>query len=144
MANTDTVELLRECDAGSKMAVSAIDEVEDKAHGHQVKALLQHSKQEHTKLGNEMHALLLQYSSDDKEPNPMAKSMSWVKTNWKMSVDGSDATIADLITDGCNMGVKSLYRYLNEYEAADEKAKDICKRLIAIEEQLRCGIRDYL
>ena len=42
----------------------------------------------------------------------------------------SDKTIADLMTDGCNMGVKSLNQYLNQYEAADEKKKDIAKRLI--------------
>ncbi len=47
----------------------------------------------------------------------------------------SDATVADLITDGCNMGVKSLNRYLNRYAAADEKAKTVAK-LIRLEEKL--------
>jgi hypothetical protein len=45
--------------------------------------------------------------------------MSWMKTNMKLSMEDSDATIADLMTDGCNMGVKSLNRYLNQYKAAD-------------------------
>jgi hypothetical protein len=48
------------------------------------------------------------------------------------------------MTDGCNMGVKSLNRYLNEYEAADEVSKDITKRLINLEERLAVDIRDYL
>ena len=56
----------------------------------------------------------------------------------------SDATIADLMTDGCNMGVKSLNRYLNEYTAADEISKDIAKRLIHLEEDLALQIRQYL
>jgi hypothetical protein len=42
------------------------------------------------------------------------------------------------------MGVKSLNRYLNEYKAAEEKAKDITKRLINLEEQLAVDIREYL
>ena len=54
--------------------------------------------------------------------------MSWIKTNVKLVMDESDETIADLITDGCNMGVKSLNEYLNQYKAADEKTKDIAKR----------------
>ena len=29
----------------------------------------------------------------------------------------SDKPIAELITDGCNMGVKSLNQYLNQYQA---------------------------
>ena len=144
MTNADTVKLLRECDAGSKMAVSAIDEVLDKAQDAKLNNLLIKSKQHHAKLGNEIHSLLKQHGSDDKDPNPMAKSMSWLKTNWKMGVDESDATIADLMTDGCNMGVKSLNKYLNRYPAADEKSKNICKQLIAIEEQLGESLRNYL
>jgi hypothetical protein len=48
------------------------------------------------------------------------------------------------MTDGCNMGVKSLNRYLNQYEAADEVSKDITKRLINLEEKLTIDIRQYL
>lgn len=70
--------------------------------------------------------------------------MSWIKTNVKLVMDESDETIADLITDGCNMGVKSLNKYLNQYKAADEKTKDIAKRLINIEESLAIDIRKYL
>ena len=55
-----------------------------------------------------------------------------------------DETAADLITDGCNMGIKSLYKYMNQYPAANEKTKDLCKRLIAIEDQLRKELRAYL
>jgi hypothetical protein len=73
---------------------------------------------------------------EGKEPNLMAKGMSWMKTKGKLVLDESDATIADLMTDGCNMGIKSLHRCLNQYAEADEKAKDIAKRLINIEEKL--------
>ena len=74
----------------------------------------------------------------------MAKGMSWMKTNMKLVMHESDATIADLMTDGCNMGVKSLHKYLNQYKAADEKSKDIAKKLINIEEKLTVDIRGYL
>ena len=74
----------------------------------------------------------------------MAKGMSWVKTNMKLAMNESDNTIADLMTDGCNMGVKSLGRYLNQYKAASEQAKDVAKRLIALEDQLSVELRAYL
>lgn len=70
--------------------------------------------------------------------------MSWIKTYVKLVMDESDETIADLITDGCNMGVKSLNEYLNQYKAADEKTKDIAKRLVNIEESFAIDIRKYL
>ena len=84
------------------------------------------------------------FGDDGKAPNPMAKGMSWVKTNVMLAMNESDATVADLMTDGCNMGVKSLGKYLNQYEAADESSKDIAKRLIYIEAQLAADIRPYL
>lgn len=67
-----------------------------------------------------------------------------MKTNVKLIMNESDKTIADLITDGCNMGVKSLNKYLNQYEAADEVSKDITKRLINLEEKLTIDIRKFL
>ena len=42
------------------------------------------------------------------------------------------------------MGVKSLNEYLNQYKAADEKTKDIAKRLVNIEESFAIDIRKYL
>ena len=42
------------------------------------------------------------------------------------------------------MGVKSLNKYLNQYEAADEKTKDITERLINLEEKLVIDIRQFL
>ena len=67
-----------------------------------------------------------------------------MKTNMKMAMEETDHTIADLITDGCNMGIKSLSRYLNQYAAADEQSKDITKKLIRMEEDLAVKMRDYL
>ena len=140
----DTIKLLRECSAGIKMGVSAIDEVLEYVEAARLKAYLIDCKGEHEKLARETEALLNQYHDEGKAPNPMAKSMSWVKTNVKLAVSGSDKTIADLITDGCNMGVKSLNRYLNQYKAADEMSKDITKRLINLEERLVIDIRSFL
>ena len=144
MENKDTIHLLKECDAGTKMGVTSIVEVLENVQNSELKQLLSKSKEHHETLGNEIHSLLLEYHSEEKDPNAMAKGMSWLKTNMKMSMDNSDSTIADLITDGCNMGIKSLYRYLNQYPTADQKVKDICERLIKIEEELRRDLRGYL
>ena len=144
MKTKDTISLLKECDAGSKMAVSSIDEVLDKIQDSNMKQLLKESKSHHEKLCDEIHTLLIRHQSEEKEPNPIAKGMSWMKTNVKLTMDASDSTVADLITDGCNMGVKSLHKYLNEYDDADHTSKDICNRLIDIEQQLCKDIKEYL
>ena len=140
----DTIRLLRECDAGIKMGVEAIQEVEQYSSDPELRQFLKSNMAEHEKLQSELQELLDQYHDDGKDPNAMAKGMSWLKTNIKLAVDESDKTIADLITDGCNMGVKTLYRYLNEYKAADEKSKNIAKELIDLEESLRADLALYL
>ena len=140
----DTVKLLRECDAGIKMGVDSIDDVVDRVEDVNFKKLLQQCKLKHQELGMEVGQLLGLHEDDGKNPNPMAKSMSRIKTGAKMLADNSDATIADLMTDGCNMGVKSLSRYFNQYKSADEKSRDICERLVNLELQLTNDIRKYL
>lgn len=144
MIEQDTVKLLRECDAGIKMGVSAIDDVMDHVSDRNFRDRLANCRAEHEKLEQQIQTQLDRFGDDGKEPNPMAKGMSWIKTNAMLAVDESDNTIADLLTDGCNMSVKSLNRYLNQYEAADEKSKDITKRLINLEEKLAVDMRQYL
>lgn len=144
MIEQDTIKLLRETDAGIKMGIASIDDVLDNVSNENFQHLLTKCKADHKVLQTDIQVLLDKYHDDGKNPNPIAKGMSWMKTNMKLGMDGSDATVAELMTDGCNMGVKSLNRYLNEYEAADEASKDIAKRLINLEEKLAIDIRGYL
>ncbi len=144
MIEKDTIRLLRECDAGVKMGISSISEVIDRVNSKDFRTILNNNKLEHEKLESQIQQKLIEYKDDGKDPNLMAKSMSWIKTNVMIGMNNSDKTIADLLTDGCNMGVKSLNSYLNEYKAADEYTKDITKKLINLEERLAVDMRDYL
>lgn len=144
MIEQDTIKLLRECDAGIKMGVTSIDDVIDMVRDENFRKRLSDCKVEHEELRSDLEKQLERFHDDGKDPNPIAKSMSWMKTNIKLGLKDTDNTIADLMTDGCNMGVKSLNRYLNQYKAADEHSKDIAKRLINLEEKLAIDIRQYL
>ena len=144
MIEQDTLRLLRECDAGIKMGVSAIDEVVDKANAQALRDLLSVSKEEHERLGRSVRDALHRFGDEGKAPSPIAKTMSTAKTNMELMMKPCDATIADLIIDGCSMGIKSLSKYLNQYAAADESAKDVFKKLIALEEELARDLRGYL
>ena len=144
MVEQDTIKLLRECDAGTKMGITSIDEVICHSRSEDLQKKLTRCKEEHEQLQGEIQELLGKYKDEGKDPNPIAKGMSRVKTNMKLGMDAEDCTIADLMTDGCNMGVKSLSKYLNQYKAADESSKTIAKRLISLEEQLAVDMRQYL
>ena len=142
--DTDTIRLMRECDAGIKMGIDSIEQILEYVKDEKMKKVLMESKTEHENMQEELKVHLAKAHDEGKDPNMMAKSMSWMKTNVKLVLNESDATIADLITDGCNMGVKSLKRYLNQYQAADKDAKRIAERLIDSEERLTKNMAEYL
>lgn len=110
MIEQDTIRLLRECDAGIKMGISSLDDSVKYVKNPELKSILDESAKEHTKIKHDMQKLLDRYHDDGKEPPAMAKGMEWFKTNIKLAVDASDNAVAEFITDGCNMGIKSLSR----------------------------------
>lgn len=140
----DTIKLLRECDAGIQMGAESIEEVLEDTKSEELRKILDDAKEKHYSIGEDLKKELYKYADDGKSPNAMAKGMSWLKTNMKMAFEPSDQTVANLITDGCNMGVKTLNRYLNEYTEASEKAKEIAKWLIDVEEKLVIDVRRFL
>ena len=144
MIEQDTIKLLRECDAGVKMGVKSIEDVQRYVRSDELSQKLRDCRREHDELGCQIRGELDRFGDEGKNPNPVAKSMSWMKTNVKLGLDDSDKTIADLITDGCNMGVKSLHRYLNQYQSADAESKGFANRLIKLEDDLAIQMRQYL
>ena len=127
-----------------KMGISSIEDVEGYVSSPVLKQTLSHCKDEHRRLEKEIEQELRRFGDEGKEPNPIAKGMSHLKTGVKLVMNESDGTIADLMTDGCNMGVKSLNKYLNEFKAADEHSKDIAKKLINLEDKLTKDVHGYL
>ena len=140
----DTVELLKECNAGIKMGESAIEKVLPHAKDTELKRALEICKSTHSKLGDETHEMLLERNADTKPPHPVVKAMSDMKIYAKMMINNTDSSIADLMTDGCDMGIKSLHKYMNKYDSADSRAKSLAKRLVASEEYLELKMRDFL
>lgn len=141
---TDTIKLLRECNAGIKMGEDAIKQVLPHAHSSELKETLEVCKNTHATLGDETHELLLKHGADTKDLHPVARTMSSMKICAMMMTKESDKCIADVMTDGCDMGIKSISKYLNRYKNADEEAVNIAKRLIASEEYLEGKLRAFL
>ena len=140
----DTVKLLRECNSGIRMGESALGHVVPKARNKELKRALNSCKDEHAVLGDRTHSLLLRHSADTSEAHAAARMMSDAKVRISMAVKRSDRTIASLMTDGCNMGVKSISKYLNKYKNASEEAKEIAKRLVDSELALEENLRTFL
>lgn len=144
MIEQDTIRLLRECDAGVEMGVHSLEDVLDEVENEQFRKRLKQSKEDHLALKKEVESLLHRCHDEGKTPGKMVKKMASMKAQLKMMGDDPDAAAAELVTDGCNIGIKSLNQYLNRYTAASEESKDIAKKLIHLEEKLETQIRDFL
>lgn len=139
-----SIELLKECNAGAKMAVDSMKEVVDRIHDSQMKEIVLCSMEDHQKIGDKTHEDLLKMGADDKAPQPMAKAMSWLKMNVKLTMDPSDHEVADLLIDGCNMGIKSISEYMNRHQKAAQNVRDQVQDLIKIEKKLMDQLQVYL
>ncbi len=141
---TDTEKLLKETDAGCKMAVNSIESVIERAQSEKLHELLSTSLKTHKKLGDEIGGLLRIHGSEGKEPNPIANAMSEMKVDWKMMMEKSDHTIATLMMDGCNMGIQKLSEYMNQYTAAEKEARDMAEKLIDAEQKFMDDLRVFV
>ena len=144
MPNDDTIKLLNECNSGIKMGVQGINEVMDNAEDKQLIDILNKYLKEHERLGNKTHEYLNKFHDTGKEPSTIATAMSWVKINFKMMQGNQDEQIADVMTDGCNMGLKSIAKYLNKYPTALPEVKELASDVIKLEENFALDLRKFL
>lgn len=144
MNENDTIELLHQCNMGTKVAVNSIRQVLDDVKSKNLKMMLETQLKTHEKLGDDIHKVLVQKNKQEREPSPMTRAMTYLTTEMKTKFDKTDNMIADIMTDGCNMGIKSINKYLNMYKNASQESKDLSKKLINHEEKFLHGLREYL
>lgn len=140
----DTIELLKECDAGCKMAIDSMEQISKFVSNDQLKTLITKYNDDHIRLEEELHKQLNAYGEEAGEPSPVAKASSWLQSEIKMTMKGDTHEAASLLTNGCNMGIKSLCEYKNSYKAADEKSVAMCEKICNIEAQMVQDLQKYL
>lgn len=144
MQNEDSFKLLRECSAGLKTAIASIEELTPYVKDEKLGEILKNSRKEHRELAETVDKMLDEKSCESKEPNPMAKSMSWLKINAEMSFKPTTSQAASLMTDGCDMGVKSIHKYINKYPEASDEIKQAARNISELEERLGRDMRPFL
>lgn len=140
----DTVKLLLECNSGIRMGENAIKQLLPHAKSDEMRRTLEIGKSSHQALSDETCAMLKSYGRTAEDIHPIAQTLSGMKICTAMMLKESDQSIASIMTDGCNMGIKALSKYLNKYKKADDEAKSIVKRLIASEQFIENKMRDFL
>ena len=142
--NQDSIKLLKECNAGCKSATNSMEQVNDFLEEGELKKIIKTYNQKHIDLGEECHKKLNEEKEEEKDPNPVSKMFAWMGTEMKMMINDDEKKIAELMVEGCNMGIKSLSQYLNQYSDAEQNIKDIARKLIQIEFDFMKDLLQYL
>ena len=141
----DTINLLKECDAGLEMAISSLEQVKDEAKADNFTNMLDKYYNNHIKIQKDIDKKLVEYNSDGKKANPFAEVMSTMKTSFKLTTaNHTDEQIADLMIDGCNMGIKSVSKYMNKYTNANQEIMQLANDIIVLEQNFSNELRQYL
>lgn len=144
MTDKNNDNLLKEIDTGLQMALYSFDHLLEHVQNPAMKKIITESRNEHLDIKNETEELIKQYNVTRETPGAIAKAMAWMETSYKTSIEESDRVVADILTKGCNMGIKNLFKYLHEFAGADATVSDIAKRLIELEEKLVKSLQLYL
>ena len=118
--NDDTIKLLKECNAGCKSATNSMEQVLPYINDTDLRDLITKYNDKHIRVGDSCHSMLNSVNEDEK------------------------SKIADLMIDGCNMGIKSLSKYLNQYKGADSESIHLTQKLIKIEQDFMHELLVYL
>lgn len=142
--NEDTIYLLRECNAGCKSATNSMEQVKTYISNEKLLSIINEYNDKHIKLGDECHQMLNEYNEEEKDPQVTAKAFSWISTEMKLMMNNDTHKIADIMIDGCNMGIKSVSKYINKYEAASNESINLAKRLVKMEQEFMNVMLEYL
>ncbi len=142
--NEDTISLLKECNSGCKSATNSMEQVLGYVKNEKLAALINKYNDKHIKLGDECHKLLNENNEDEKDPSKISAMFAEMGTDIKLKMENSTHKIADLLIDGCTMGIKSLSEYLHKYRSADENIIDLTKRLIKAEQEFMDELLEFL
>ena len=139
-----TVELLKECNSGCKMGINSMNQVREYVMDEKLAKVLKEYDEKHKKLEKETSKLLAEFGKDEKEPEKIATAFSWISTEMKLMIKDDASQIAKIMTDGCNMGIKSLTEKINQYSDASKESISLAKDIVKCEEAFRDDLKQFL
>lgn len=144
MNKEDSIQLLKECSTGTKMALGSIDHVLAATENNELKSLLEDYKKAHSEINGKLDQMLTKYDEEAKEPSTVSKLFANFTAGMKLALDNSEHEIARLMMDGCNMGIQSVSEYINEYKEASQDCQDIADKLVKTEQRFMDDLRKFL
>ena len=140
----DTIKLLKDCDSGLVMAISSLKHVKHEAKADNFTNMLDKYYKNHMRIKKDIDKKLIEYNTTTDDINPFAEAMANMKITLKLTTNHTDNKIADLMIDGCNMGIKSVSKYMNKYSNAKQDIMQLANDIVVLEQNFSNELRQYL
>ena len=140
----DNVSLLQEVFSGCQYAVSSIGTAVDYVKDEDMLRVIKKYSREHSELGKRCRAALEKEGGREKHAMPLPRLMSRLGINMRLSMNDSKSHVAELMINGCNMGMKSLAKERNRYTRAGTESVDLANEAIALERSMMADMLKYL
>ena len=142
--NQDSIELLKQCNSGCKNGTNSMEQVMDYVKDDKLEKLINDYNKKHVKIGDECHKLLNENGAEEKDPNAIVMKMAELGTDVKLMMNDDVYRIAELLIDGCVMGIKTISKYINRCSKADSEVKDIAYELVCVEQDFMNELLAYI
>lgn len=142
--NVQTIQLLKDCNSGCKSATDSMEQVMQYVEKEELKKLIDKYNQKHIEIGEECHDLLNKLGAGEEDPSIMAKTYSFLSTKAKLMINDDSKKIAELMMDGCNMGIQSISEALNCCQEASKESIALANKLVKEEQKFMDELRAFV
>ena len=139
-----TRKLLEECSAGCKMAINSIDQIKEYVTNDKLAKVMNDYKNKQEKMEAEAAEQLVEAGRDEKSPGAVASAFSWITTEMKLMIKDDSSQISKILMDGCNMGIQSIGKFINQYAGASRQSQALAKKIVKSQEEFVKELEEYL
>lgn len=140
----NNIDVLDELHKGCDMGMDAIKLVLDKAEGKEFKKILKEQYNDYEEIADEIEEIYADYSErKPHEAGVMTKAMTWYGIQMNTLADKSNSKLADLLSQGTNMGIIEGRKLLNHKDSSKE-IEALVKKYIKVQEHSIEKLKDFL
>lgn len=136
--------LLRSIHKNAEMGKGTIPKVLDAVEDPAMETALRHQLSEYETVAKTAEEMLQRRGLSAKDPGAFQQAMSGMMIRAQTLTDKSPSHVAEMMIRGSTMGTVQMTRELHRWEAAEEEAIALAKKLLEIEERNIQQMKQFL
>ena len=141
---TQEINVYREIQRNTEMAMKAIDTIADKVYDDQLSMQIARQSLKYSEIHDKAYEKLLQYRAEPYHANHLSNMMLTGAINSNTLLNTSTGHLAEIMIKGSNNNMVALNKVLNRNEEAGEQPLSLARQLLDAEEKNVERLKRYL